>query len=107
MKIRKELWFGFALMAMIVAAALFMLISVDRIERGHIGLLMLSLVVCSAVFGLAGLLVAVPLSAAGGVLARYALRRYLGSPLYTGATEPAPERPPVAFGPRIVEAGRD
>ena len=67
--------------------------------------LMLALVVCSAVFGVAGLLVAVPLSAAGGVLARYALRRYLASPLYTGATEPA--RPAVTFEPRVVEAGRD
>ena len=67
--------------------------------------LMLALVVCSSVFGVAGLLVAVPLSAAGGVLARYALRRYLASPLYTGSTEPA--RPAVTFEPRIVEAGRD
>ncbi len=51
MKIRKELWFGFVLMAMIVAAALFMLISVERIERGHIGLLMLSLVVVAIMLG--------------------------------------------------------
>lgn len=51
MKIRKELWFGFSLMAVIVAAALFMLISVDRIERGHIGLLMLSLVVVAIMLG--------------------------------------------------------
>ena len=65
--------------------------------------LMFSLVVCSAAFGLGGLLVAVPLSAAFGVLSRYALRRYLASPLYTGETE----RVAVTFEPRIVEAGRD
>ncbi|TFZ05323.1 TRAP transporter large permease subunit [Ramlibacter henchirensis] len=51
MKIRKELWFGFALMAMIVLAALSMLVSVERIERGHIGLLMLSLVVVAIMLG--------------------------------------------------------
>ena len=67
--------------------------------------LMLSLVVCSSIFGFAGLLVAVPLSAAFGVLSRFGLRRYLASPLYTGATEPA--RLAVTFEPRIVEAGRD
>jgi TRAP-type mannitol/chloroaromatic compound transport system permease large subunit len=50
-KIRKELWFGFALMAIIVIAALAMLVSVERIERGHIGLLMLSLVVVAIMLG--------------------------------------------------------
>ena len=51
MKIRKELWFGFSLMAVIVAAALIMLVSVETIERGHIGLLMLSLVVVAIMLG--------------------------------------------------------
>ncbi len=51
MKIRKELWFGFSLMAIIVIAALYMLVAVDRIERGHIGLLMLSLVVVAIMLG--------------------------------------------------------
>jgi hypothetical protein len=32
MKIRKELWFGFSLMALIVLAALYMLLSVPRID---------------------------------------------------------------------------
>jgi TRAP-type mannitol/chloroaromatic compound transport system permease large subunit len=50
-KIRKELWFGFALMAIIVLAALYMLVSVEHIERGHIGLLMLSLVVVAIMLG--------------------------------------------------------
>ncbi len=51
MKIRKELWFGFSLMGLIVAGALYMLVSVDQIERGHIGLLMLSLVVVAIMLG--------------------------------------------------------
>ncbi|MGI3902324.1 MAG: AI-2E family transporter [Janthinobacterium lividum] len=68
--------------------------------------LMFSLVVCSALFGVAGLLVAVPLSAAVGVLSRFALRRYLQSPLYTGE-EDGPVAVAVTFEPRIVEAGRD
>ncbi len=68
--------------------------------------LMLALVVCSSIFGVAGLLVAVPLSAAAGVLSRFALRRYLESPLYTGDPERAAVAS-IAFGPRIVEAGRD
>lgn len=50
-KVRKELWFGFTLMAIIVMAALYMLVAVDRIERGHIGLLMLSLVVVAIMLG--------------------------------------------------------
>jgi TRAP-type mannitol/chloroaromatic compound transport system permease large subunit len=51
MKVRKELWFGFSLMAIIVLAALYMLVSVPQIERGHIGLLMLSLVVVAIMLG--------------------------------------------------------
>lgn len=51
MKIRKELWFGFTLMGIIILAALYMLVSVERIERGHIGLLMLSLVVVAIMLG--------------------------------------------------------
>ncbi len=51
MKIRKELWFGFSLMALIVMAAIVMLVSVPVIERGHIGLLMLSLVVVAIMLG--------------------------------------------------------
>ncbi len=51
MKMRKELWFGFSLMALILVAAATMLISVPRIESGHIGLLMLSLVVVAIMLG--------------------------------------------------------
>jgi TRAP-type mannitol/chloroaromatic compound transport system permease large subunit len=51
MKIRKELWFGFSLMALIILAALIMLVSANPITNGHIGLLMLSLVVVAIMLG--------------------------------------------------------
>ncbi len=51
MKIRKELWFGFSLMALIGGAALTMVISVDTMTNGHYGLLMLSLVVVAIMLG--------------------------------------------------------
>ena len=47
--------------------------------------LMFALFAFGYLFGFVGLLLAVPLAAAVGVLARFALRRYLASPLYTGA----------------------
>mgnify|MGYP002737232025 CR=1 FL=1 len=52
MKIRKELWFGFILMGLIILGALTMLVSADKITNGHIGLLMLSLVVVAIMLGL-------------------------------------------------------
>jgi predicted PurR-regulated permease PerM len=52
--------------------------------------LMFALVAFGALFGFVGLLVAVPAAAAVGVLVRFALSRYLGSPLYRGHG-PGPE----------------
>lgn len=46
--------------------------------------LMFALVAFGYLFGFVGLLVAVPLAAAVGVLCRFALERYLESPFYTG-----------------------
>jgi len=46
--------------------------------------LMFALLAFSYLFGFVGLLVAIPLAAAIGVLVRFALRQYLVSPLYTG-----------------------
>jgi predicted PurR-regulated permease PerM len=46
--------------------------------------LMFALIAFGYLFGFVGLLVAIPLAAAIGVLARFALRQYLASPLYTG-----------------------
>jgi predicted PurR-regulated permease PerM len=50
--------------------------------------LMFALFAFGYLFGFVGLLLAVPLAAAVGVLVRFALRRYLESPLYTGTERP-------------------
>jgi predicted PurR-regulated permease PerM len=47
--------------------------------------LMFALFAFSYLFGFVGLLLAVPLAAAAGVLIRFAVRRYRESPLYTGS----------------------
>lgn len=51
MKIRKELWFGLSFMALVVIGAAILLLSVDKITNGHLGLLMLSLVVTAIMLG--------------------------------------------------------
>ncbi|WP_447779159.1 TRAP transporter large permease [Variovorax boronicumulans] len=51
MNIRRELWFGLSFMAVIVVAAAVMLLSADTITNGHLGLLMLSLVVVAIMLG--------------------------------------------------------
>jgi TRAP-type mannitol/chloroaromatic compound transport system permease large subunit len=50
-KIRKELWFGFILMAIIIAGTAVMLLSADKITNGHLGLMMLALVVVAIMLG--------------------------------------------------------
>jgi predicted PurR-regulated permease PerM len=54
--------------------------------------LMFALFAFAYLFGFVGLLLAVPLAAAVGVLVRFALKQYLKSPLYLGV--PTPEKPP-------------
>jgi len=51
MKIRKELWFGFGLMGLILVAVLGMVLSTETMTNGHYGLLMLSLVVVAIMLG--------------------------------------------------------
>lgn len=51
MKIRKELWFGLTFMALVIIGAATLLLSVDKITNGHLGLLMLSLVVTAIMLG--------------------------------------------------------
>jgi TRAP-type mannitol/chloroaromatic compound transport system permease large subunit len=51
MKIRKELWFGFIIMGLIIAGAVYVLASAETITRGHLGLLMLALVVVAIMLG--------------------------------------------------------
>jgi TRAP-type mannitol/chloroaromatic compound transport system permease large subunit len=50
-KIRKELWFGFIIMGLIIAGTAVMLISADKITNGHLGLMMLALVVVAIMLG--------------------------------------------------------
>lgn len=65
--------------------------------------LMFALFAFGALLGFVGLLIAVPLAAVIGVLLRFALRRYLESPLYTGG----PATTSVGFtAPRATEPGR-
>ncbi len=70
-----------------------------KIVGGSIGLhpvwLMLALTVFGSLFGFVGLLVAVPLAAALGVLVRFAAGRYKESAIYTGREVPAPPPPPT------------
>jgi TRAP-type mannitol/chloroaromatic compound transport system permease large subunit len=49
--IRKELWFGFTLMAIIIAGTAVMLLSAETITNGHLGLMMLALVVVAIMLG--------------------------------------------------------
>jgi len=49
--IRRELWFGLSFMALIVIGATAVLVSADTITNGHLGLLMLSLVVVAIMLG--------------------------------------------------------
>jgi TRAP-type mannitol/chloroaromatic compound transport system permease large subunit len=51
MKIRKELWFGFVLMALIIAGTAVMLLAADKVSSGHLGLMMLALVVVAIMLG--------------------------------------------------------
>jgi len=51
MMIRRELWFGLSFMALIVTGAASVLVSADTITHGHLGLLMLSLVVVAIMLG--------------------------------------------------------
>lgn len=48
---RKELWFGFSIMALVVACAAWLLLGVEQVSQGHLGLLMLSLVVVAIMLG--------------------------------------------------------
>jgi len=51
MKVRKELWFGFILMAFIVAGTATMLLMAPTITNGHLGLMMLGLIVVAIMLG--------------------------------------------------------
>ncbi len=51
MKIRKELWFGFIIMGLIIAGTATMLLLAPKVTNGHLGLMMLGLVVVAIMLG--------------------------------------------------------
>jgi TRAP-type mannitol/chloroaromatic compound transport system permease large subunit len=51
MKIRKELWFGLSFMIIVVVGAAVMLLRAETITDGHLGMLMLSMVVVAIMLG--------------------------------------------------------
>jgi TRAP-type mannitol/chloroaromatic compound transport system permease large subunit len=51
MKIRKELWFGFTLMGLILLGVAIILLRADTITNGYLGLLMLGLIVVAIMLG--------------------------------------------------------
>lgn len=63
--------------------------------------LIFSLFVFSYLFGFVGVLVAVPIAAAIGVLVRFALKIYLASPVYSGI---APGEPPAPVPPTAANS---
>nr|WP_111298845.1 AI-2E family transporter [Paracoccus saliphilus] len=78
-----------------------------KIVGGHVGLhpvwLLLALSVFGVLFGFVGLVMAVPMAAALGVLARFLIARYRDSPLYTGQS--VPEEPAQPILVEIVPTG--
>ena len=61
--------------------------------------LMFALFAFGYLFGFVGLLLAVPLAAIVGVVTRFAVRSYLASPLYTGASPAAADPTTIAPAP--------
>jgi predicted PurR-regulated permease PerM len=81
-------WIGVVLAIFLVGQFVEGYILAPKFVGENVGLhpvwLMFAMFAFGYLFGFVGLLVAVPVSAALGVLLRYALRRYRASPLYTG-----------------------
>ena len=86
-------WFSIGLVAAIFGLGQFLEGNVitPRLVGKSVGLhpvwLMLALSIFGAIFGFAGLLVAVPVAAAMGVLLRFGLTQYRQSPLYRGLVD--------------------
>ena len=77
----------------------------DRVEL-HAVWVLFALFAGGAAFGFVGVLLAVPVAAAIGVVCRYWLRRYLRSPLYLETSGP-PALPPLPSPPGLPPDGGD
>ena len=92
-------WFSLAMVAAVFALGQFLEgnVMTPRLVGRSVGLhpvwLIFALSVFGALFGFVGMLVAVPVAAAIGVLARHAAAVYLGSSLYTGPEGEADDDP--------------
>ncbi len=65
-----------------------------------------SVLAAGVLFGFVGVLLAVPLAAVVGILVRYAISQYLGSPLYLGRAANLPADTAQESGPSGEEEGR-
>ena len=65
-----------------------------------------SVLAAGVLFGFVGVLLAVPLAAVVGILVRYAISQYLGSPLYLGRAVNLPADTTQVSGPSGEEEGR-
>lgn len=84
-------WIGATVLVFVVGQFIEGNILQPRLVGGAVGLhpvwLMFALFAFGALFGFVGLLIAVPAAAAVAVLMRFALARYLTSPIYRGRTD--------------------
>jgi predicted PurR-regulated permease PerM len=94
-----ESWLGIVLVFAVFVAGQFLegnfvspILVGDRVGL-HPVWLMLAVLAGGALLGFVGVLIAVPAAAAIAVLLRYAIERYLESPLYRGAPAAAPRLP--------------
>lgn len=96
-------WIGATVLVFMVGQFIEGNILQPRLVGKSVGLhpvwLMFALVAFGAMFGFVGLLVAVPAAAAVAVLVRFAISRYLESPLYHGHAGHAPAAGPDDSGP--------
>ena len=77
----------------------------DRVELPAVWVIF-ALFAGAAAFGFLGVMLAVPVAATIGVLARFWLRRYLASPLYLDAAAQSPEtHPPGTHAPGMYPPG--
>ncbi|GLQ18598.1 AI-2E family transporter [Maritalea porphyrae] len=72
----------------------------------HAVWLMFALFAFALLFGAVGVLLAVPMAAIAGVLGRYAVKKYLESPLYDASNGPKPKVMPSAIAEDQEEASK-